>query len=146
MPVTTKDIMAVAALSTVTTVDATTKASPAVDMRDFEEVCFIISTTDANADTTIDAKGQEDDNSGFSSPSDITSLAITQFTAAATAKGVKIWVRREDMTQRYARVLVTAGNGTTGAEISIVAVGFRARFNPPADVSEVVENVALYGS
>jgi hypothetical protein len=105
-------------------------------------LAFIINTTDADEDTTIDAKIQQDTLVGFGSPTDVAGLAITQFTAAATAKQAILLVHENDVTEGFVRALVTAGNGTSGAEIDIIVLGNLKHYAPGdhnATVQEVVK-------
>jgi hypothetical protein len=134
---------AVASASTVATVDNTTKASGWVNMADFDYVDFIVSTTDATADTTINAKIRSADDSSGTNAADITNLAITQFTAAATAKVAVLRVRADQLNtgDTHVECLVTAGNGTNGSVTSIIGLGFGQNYGPASDydTSVVVE-------
>lgn len=134
---------AVAGSSTVAAVDNTTHLTTWVSMADFDFVDFIINTTDANADTTVDAKVQSADDSSGTNAADITGLAITQFTAAATAKQAVLRVRSDQLNTGDTHVgcTVTAGDGTTGSVTSIVALGFWSNYSPASeyDAATVVE-------
>ena len=131
---------AIADGTTVAAVDNTTKASGWVNMADFDYVDFIISTTDADADTTVNAKVQCDTAGDGNAISDITGLAITQFTAAATAKLAVLRVRADQLAagKPYSRVLVTAGNGTSGSVTSIVSLGFGHNYGAASDYDTAV--------
>lgn len=135
------DFIKVAATSTVTLTDNTTLASPGIDMQDYDAVMFIINATDANADTTIDAKLQVDTVSNFASPTDVSGAAITQDTLANASQAYIIEAKNEDLTQRYVRCLVTMGDGTTGGNCSIIGLGLVANYLPGSDVSTVIEKI-----
>jgi hypothetical protein len=141
-----KDLVAVAATSTVTLTDNTTLASPAVNMRDYDSVMFIINATDADEDTTIDAAVQTDTASAFSSPTALSGFAIAQDTLANASQAYIITVTGEDVAagnagDTFVRVLVTMGNGTSGGNCSIVALGFNANYMPPTNAATVIESV-----
>lgn len=127
--------IAIAASSLVATKDNATLLTSWADIRNFEYIAFLINTTDADADTTIDAKVQSADDSSGTNAADITGLAITQFTAAATAKQAVLIVRADQVNSGDTHVgcTVTAGNGTSGAEISILALGFNSQYAPATD-------------
>ena len=110
------------------------------DVADFN---FTLKATDADGDTTIDAKIQEDTLVGFGSPTDVAGLAIAQFTAAATAKQAILIVHEGDVSEAFVRCLVTAGNGTSGAEIDITVLGALKHYAPGSHVSTVEEVVKL---
>ena len=137
------DNIKVAGASLVATVDNATLASVGVEMKNYNWLMFLINTTDADADTTIDAKIQEDTLVGFGSPTDVAGLAIAQFTAAATAKQAVLIVHEGDVSEAFVRCLVTAGNGTSGAEIDITVLGALKHYAPGSHVSTVEEVVKL---
>lgn len=142
------DELKVVSSSLVATKDNATLASAAVEMKLYDWLIFIINTTDADADTTIDAEIQQDTASGFSTPTTVTDadgndFDIDQFTAAATAKQAVLVVNEMDISEPYVRCLVTAGNGTSGAEISIIVLGHLKHYAPGDHASTVVEVKAL---
>lgn len=137
------DHIKVAGASLVATVDNATLASVGVEMKNYNWLMFIINTTDADEDTTIDAKIQQDTLVGFGSPTDVANLAIAQFTAGATAKQAILVVHEMDVTEAFVRALVTAGNGTSGAEIDIVVLGSLKHYAPGDHVATVQEVVKL---
>jgi hypothetical protein len=113
--------------------DDTTANTGAIDMSKFHEVMFILQV--GATDITVDAKLQEDSDSGFGSASDISGKAIGQ--ASATDDN-KVWIinlKSDELTpsKRYARMLITVGDGTSGAYTSAVALGMRPRFGPASD-------------
>lgn len=127
--------LSIATSSLVATKDNATLLTGWASMRDFDYVMFVINTTDADADTTIDAKVQSADDSSGTNAADITGLAITQFTAAATAKQAILIVRQDQVNSKDTHVgcTVTAGNGTSGAEISIIAIGVPQEYSKASD-------------
>jgi len=131
---------AVAAATVVAAVDGTTRASGWVNMADFDYVDFLVSTTDADADATINAKVRSADDSSGTNAADITNLAITQFTAAATAKVAVLRVRADQLNtgDTHAECLVTVSNTTDGAMISIVSLGFGHNYGPASDYDTAV--------
>jgi hypothetical protein len=131
--------------STVSAVDNTTKLSSWVSMAGHKWVDFIINTTDADEDTTVNAKVQSADDSSGTNAADITGLAITQFTAAATAKQAILRVRADQLNgdDDYVGCTVTAGNGTSGSVTSIIAIGFGAHYDPAADAATLVQRKVL---
>lgn len=134
------DYIKVAATSTVTLSDDTTLASPAVALADYDAVMFIINATDANADTTIDAVIQSDTVSAFSgSPATVASL--TQDTLANASQAYVMQVRSDDVAagDAYVRVVATLGDGTTGGNVSIVALGICANYLPGSNAATVIE-------
>lgn len=126
---------AISGSSLVAATDNTTILSTWVDMSDKVFVDFIINTTDANADTTVDAKVQSADDSSGTNAADITGLAITQDTAAATAQQYILRVRHDQLNGDDSHVgcTVTAGDGTTGVVTSIIALGFWHNYAPDVD-------------
>lgn len=126
---------AIAAAPTIGLVDGTTKASGWVNMADFDYVDFIVSTTDVDADATVNAKIRSADDSSGTNAADITGLAITQFTAAATNKTVLLRVRADQLNtgDTHVECLVTVSNTTDGAVIAIIGLGFGANYGAASD-------------
>src|SRR4051794_38790586 len=79
------------------------------DMQGWNGVMFILAV--GAIDGTQDMKAQSDDNSGFSSPTDISGASITQVTAAGGSKLYLLDVWRP--TERYVRAVVNNGAGAT---------------------------------
>jgi len=98
-----------------------------IDMRGYDAVEFVIAV--GATDTTVSAKVQRDDNAAFSSPTDIPGAAVTQFTATDDDKAAVISVFRP--AERFVRISVTVGSGTTGANVGVVARKYVA-FGPSA--------------
>lgn len=126
--------------TTVAAVDNTTKATDYIAMAGWEYIDFIVTTTDANADTTVNAKVQSADDGSGTNVADITNLAITQFTAAATNKTAILRVRSDQLNvdDTHVRCLVTCGNGTTGSVTAIVALAFGQNYSPATDYDDAV--------
>ena len=138
------DEQVVAGCSLVATVDNGTLATPGIEFKLYDWITFYIITTDADADTTINAKAQEDTVVTMDTPAtDIANLAITEFTAAATVKIAKLVVNEGDITKPFVRCLATMGNGTSGAEVTIIALGHLKDYAPGDDPAIVVEEVKL---
>jgi hypothetical protein len=126
---------AIVAAPTIGLVDGTTKASGWVAMAGWEYVDFIVSTTDVDADATVNAKIRSADDSSGTNAADITGLAITQFTAAATNKTVLLRVRADQLNtaDTHVECLVTVSNTTDGAVIAIIGLGFGHNYGPASD-------------
>ena len=105
--------------------DAAGATSDWVDMGKFDKVMFVVNVIDASADTTVDAKIQSADDSTGTNNTDISGLAITQFTAAATGKEFVIEVRADQLNTNdtHVALVLTAGNGTVGITCSAIGVG-----------------------
>lgn len=102
---------------------ATTGTGQAIDARGFTFATFVIGLgTTTGTSATVDVKTQSDDNSGFSSATDITSGAITQVTSAESADNTTrvlvLDLRR--VSERYIRTHVTTGGTVTSIPIGIV--------------------------
>src|SRR5262245_6600870 len=110
-----------------------TTASASVDMSKFAEALFILQVGDIPTSGTVDGKLQSDDNSGFSSASDISGKSMTQLGASDDNKQVIFNLKAEELAagERYARLLVT---GSAHANyVSAVAIGLMPRFGPASD-------------
>jgi len=102
--------------------DNVAAASKFVDMRDFEYVDFLVQV--GAVDIVVDAKAQESVNADGSSASDITGSNVTQIAATDDNRMVVISVRKATTTKRYVGVLVTVGDGATGANVSVAALRY----------------------
>lgn len=80
---------------------------------------FLLGVTDG----TFDLKIQRDDNSGFSSATDITSAALTQVTGTGDNLTYAIDVYRP--TERYLRSVMTTGAGATADVAGVLAILYR---------------------
>ena len=119
------DELAIVGSAAMLNVDNTTAASEYIDMGKFDKVIFVVVVKDASADTTVNAKVQSADDGSGTNVADITGLAITQFTAAATDKEFVIEVRADQLNvnDTHVRLLITAGNGTVGISGGLIALG-----------------------
>jgi hypothetical protein len=106
-----------------------TANSAAIDMSKFHEALFVLLL--GAVDNTTDFKLQEsvDGSSGWT---DINGKAITQLGGTDDNKQAIINLKTPEMTKRYARGVVTNGNGTTNI-VAMVALGQRPRFGSAAD-------------
>ena len=81
---------------------------------------FRVSAGTFGASATLDAKLEESVNSDMSSPSDVTSGAITQMTAVGTAT---IEIRVRAFTKRYVRLKVTPA--VAAVEVAAMSVALK---------------------
>ena len=111
-----------------------------VDMQGWSGVLFVLNL--GATDGTVDMKAQRDDNSGFSSATDITGAAITQVTATGDNKLYMLDVWRPS--ERYVRAVVTTGAGATADQLGVTAIRYRGtgRF-PISQHSSVAELVKV---
>lgn len=98
-------------------------------------------------DTTVDVKVEQATASDGTAAKDLTGSDITQLSAAAgDNKQVAIEVEPARMDIKngfvYARVLVTAGDGTEGAYVAGVSVK-RSRHNPPTQPTAFTQRVRV---
>lgn len=114
-----------------------------VDMENFDRVVFLVRI--GAADTTLDAKLQSATDSNGTSAADITGKAITQFSATDDGQVALIEIKAEEIPagRQHVACVVTAGNGTTGVQVNVEALGFDPRYMPAsnfdsADVTEIV--------
>jgi hypothetical protein len=108
-----------------------------VDMAGWDGVMFVLAL--GAIDGTQDMKAQSDDNSGFSSATDITGAAITQVAATGDNKLYILDVYRPG--ERYVRSVVTNGAGATADFQAVIAIRYRGSGRFPltqhADVGEL---------
>jgi hypothetical protein len=109
-----------------------TSASAIIDMSKFAEALFVVQVGDIPTSGTVDAKLQESDSATFASGnSDISGKSATQLVAADDNKQILFNLKGEEMTKRYARVLIT---GSAHANfVAGLALGFSPRFGPASD-------------
>ncbi len=98
-------------------------------------------------DTTVDAKVQQATASDGTGAKDVTGGDITQLSAAAgddKQVSVEVEPARLDIKNGfvYARILITAGNGSLGANIAAVSVK-RARHNPPSQPAAFTQRIRV---
>lgn len=110
-----------------------------VDMQGWEGVLFVLNL--GATDGTVDMKAQRDDNSSFSSATDITGAAITQVAGTGDNKLYLLDVYRPS--ERYVRAVVTTGAGATADQLGVTAVRYRGTGRFPitqhATVGELVK-------
>lgn len=125
-------------------VDDAAVTSDWVAMKNGDRVLFIVSV--GATDTTVDAKVQEATDGSGTGAADITGKAVTQLTATDDNKQVVLEVKADELssTNTHVAVVVTAGNGLTGAYVSAVAIQGSMRYKPASnfDVASVAEIVA----
>ena len=139
------DDMAVAGAIDPQLVDNASATSDWVSLRDFDYVVFVLNV--GATDITVDAKIQSADDSSGTNAADITSLAITQLGATDDNKQAVLVVRKDQLAagDTHAAIVVTVGDGTTGAYVSAVCLGFVGDYGPASqyDVASVAEIVTL---
>jgi hypothetical protein len=94
-----------------------TATGVAVDTRGAQSIFVIVHCGTVTSTATMDLKVQSDDNSGFTSATDVTGATFTQLTAS---NHEKVLVGRVNMTgsERYIRVLGTYG-GSGNVPLSV---------------------------
>lgn len=97
---------------------STTVNTDYLDMTGALSVGFILIV--GAGDKTVDFKLQRDDNTAFTSPTDIPTAAIAQIGTGATNQLAVIQVLRP--TERYVRgVIVTGSGGATSRQVTVLA-------------------------
>lgn len=131
----------VVALLSQSITSATATAGTAIDTRGFEggyAVFTVNAGTFTGASPAMAVKVQEDDNSGFTSASDVSGAAFTSLTtandAAVYAAQVKIQAR-----ERYLRVLATSSGTITAIPIGVTCTLVGPRDSQLQSVSYVFE-------
>lgn len=124
-------------------VDNAAVTSDWVDIGDFAWVLFVVNI--GATDITVDAKVQSADDSSGTNAADITGLSATQLTASDDNKQVVFAVHQSQVNtdDTHVACVVTVGDGTTGAYVSVVALGFGSNYQPASfvDLSTVAEIV-----
>jgi hypothetical protein len=112
-----------------------------IDMSLYRKVSFIVNV--GATDTTFDAKLQEATDDSGTSAQDITGFAITQLTANDDNKQVVIEIDATEISEDYTHValVVTAGDGTLGVNVSAVGLAYEARYVAGDHLASVVEVV-----
>jgi len=99
-------------------------------------------------DITVDAKIQQASDSAGTGAKDVTGAAITQFTALNDNKFSTIDLETALMDHHngfnHIRLLVTAGDGTLGANLSAVVIR-SIRRKPPTQVAAYLEAIRVAG-
>lgn|SRR5574338_723965 len=93
-----------------------------VDMQGWDGVLFVLNL--GTIDAAVDMAAYRDDNSSFTSATLITGAAVTQVPATGDGQIVGVDVYRPS--ERYVRARITVGNGTTGAQLSVTSIRYRA--------------------
>jgi len=93
-----------------------------VDMQGWDGCLFVLNL--GTIDAAIDMAAFRDDNASFTSATAITGAAITQIAATGDGSIVGIDVYRPS--ERYVRARVTVASGTTGAQLSVTSIRYRA--------------------
>ena len=91
------------------------------DTQGFDGVIFYLAL--GVTDGTVDFKIQRDDNSGFSSATDITNAALTQISGTGDNLTYAIDVYKPS--ERYVRSVLTTGAGATADVAAVLAIGYR---------------------
>jgi len=114
------------ALTPRTPVNNTAVTSAEVDMQKYESVDFLLNlgTIDAVVDMAIYSSTTSGGTLVALSDVDSVAAALTQIAATGDNKGYVVSVYRP--TNRYLKAVVTVGNGTTGAYLSLQAIRYRA--------------------
>lgn len=94
-------------------------------------------------DTTVNAKLQRASDSGGSDAEDIPGKALTQLGSTSDNKQAQLEISADALggAFRYVRLVVTVGDGTSGAYVAATGVGADVRFGPTQDerLSSVVQ-------
>jgi hypothetical protein len=127
------DAVAVVAAIDPQLVDNAAKTSDWVALKDHGSVMFVLNV--GATDITVDAKIQSADDGSGTNAADITGLALTQITATDDNKQFVITVDQSEVNSgdTHVALVVTVGDGTTGAYISAVGLGFNSNYAPPTD-------------
>jgi hypothetical protein len=112
--------------------DNTAVASPIVDTRDYESVCFVVMTgTLADADATFAAVMAESDNSNMSSSNEVANEDMIGLEADVTLdfaddnfEGKIGYIGNK----RYVQLTITPSANASAAPIAILALGVPHRF------------------
>ena len=134
---------AVAAVINPGALTAGTKNSGWIDLALYPRLMAVITTGTLGVSATVDAKGQQADDSSGTEATDV-GAALTQIVKASgdSKQAVMNFEPDPDYTgKRYARLVMTVGVATSDA--SAVVLGFDARHVPAsdADLSTVVQVV-----
>lgn len=115
------------------TVDNAAVTSDWADMRNFDYVMFVVNV--GATDITVDAKVQSADDASGTNAADISGLAVTQLGATDDNKQVVLIVSHDELNgdDDFAAVVVTVGDGTTGAIVSAVGIGFGSDYEPASN-------------
>ena len=109
---------------------ASTVTSSVSDMLGWDGILYLIELGVISAGGTFDAKVQRDDNSGFSSATDISGAALTQVTQAGGGSSKLYCIQVYRPSERYLRLSMT--EGTAAALVGVTAVQYRGQGLLPA--------------
>lgn len=116
-----------------------------VALADFTQVMFVVNL--GATDITTDVKIQSADDSSGTNNTDIALLVVTQLADDDDNKQVILSVDQSEVNtgDTHVAVVVTAGDGTLGSNVSAVCLGFNSEFQPASnkDVASVAEIVTL---
>lgn len=136
------DYIGVAAQAVPLLRDNTTVTTDWVDMGKWQRVMFIIQV--GATDITVDAKLQSADDTSGTNATDITGKATSQWSATDDNKIKVLNVSKDELNTDDIAVAckVTIGDGTAGANVSVVAVGI-PHYDPPeyVDLTAVAQIV-----
>lgn len=116
-----------------------------VSLKDFAQVMFIVNL--GATDITTDVKVQSADDGSGTNNTDVSGLAVTQLTDTDDNKQVILSIDQSEVNagDTHVAVVVTAGDGTLGSNVSAVCLGFNSEYLPASDydVASVAEIVTL---
>ncbi len=140
------DYVAVAGAIDPQLLDNASLTSDWVALADFSQVMFIVNL--GATDITTDVKIQSATDSSGTSNSDVTLLAVTQLTDADDNKQVILSIDQSEVVtagDTHVAVVITAGDGSLGSNVSAVCLGFNSEFQPASnkDVASVAEIITL---
>lgn len=124
-------------------VNNTTASTGWVDARNCTHIFAFVAI--GVTDTTVDAKLQKATSSGGAGVTDVSGAAITQLSATDDNKQASISIDPSELatgSYTHVRLLVTVGNGSTGAYVSGLLL-MADRHMPPTQPTTYVEQVVL---
>jgi len=126
-------------------VDDAAVTSDWVSLQAFAQVMFVVNV--GATDITVDIKVQSADDSSGTNNTDIASLAATQIADDEDNGQIILSVDQSEVNagDTHVAVVVTVGDGSTGAYVSAVCLGFNSEYLPASnyDVASVAEIVTL---
>lgn len=118
-----------------------------IDMKDFEQVMFIVQAGDLGSSATLDFQVYQSTAANMGSPVVISGAAITQLTQAGTDsnKQAIVVVKQSDLTAGYRYIRGTLTVGTATSDAGMIALGFYPTYGPASDydLASVDEIVTL---
>jgi hypothetical protein len=115
---------------------STARNGSAIDMQGWDGCEFILEVGDIASTGTLNAKVQKDDNSSFSSPTDITGAAITQL--GDTGDNTVIIISVREPSERYLRIVVTAATAASISGVTAIRFSAHGAVPPTQAASQVV--------